>query len=67
MVEEELDETIYWLEIIILLEFLPAKLLGDLLKEGNELFLIITRAIKTSKENEEKEKYRKQETKSVNP
>lgn len=52
MVEEELDETIYWLEIIIQLELMKRELLTDLYNEAKELFTIISRSIKTSKQNE---------------
>ena len=37
MVEEELDETIYWLELIIQSELIREDLLKDLIKENNEL------------------------------
>jgi four helix bundle protein len=60
MVEEELDETVYWLEIITLLELIKQELLKDLYNEAKELFSIISRSIKTSKQNE-------QINKSVNP
>ena len=49
MVEEELDETIYWIELIIESGLLKAKLLDDLLKENNELLKIIVSSIVTMK------------------
>ncbi len=47
IVEEELDETIYWMEDIIILELIEPRLLDDLMKEGKELFAIIVQSIKT--------------------
>lgn len=49
MVEEELDETIYWIELIIESGLMKAKLLDDLLKENNELLKIIVCSIVTMK------------------
>ena len=49
MVEEELDETIYWLELIIQSELIKENLLKDLIKENNELFKIIVSSITTMK------------------
>ena len=49
MVEEELDETIYWIELIIESGLMKAKLLDDLLKENNELLKIIISSITTMK------------------
>jgi len=45
MVEEELDETIYWLELIIESDLIKADLLDDLIKENQELFKIIVSSI----------------------
>ncbi len=49
MVEEELDETQYWLEMIVAL--LPEKrtVAGILWKEADELLSIIVAAIKTKR------------------
>ena len=49
IVEEELDETIYWIELIIESGLMKAKLLDDLLKENNELLKIIVSSIITIK------------------
>jgi four helix bundle protein len=49
MVEEELDETLYWLEIIVESGLLKANLLDDLIKENQELFRIIVSSISTMK------------------
>ena len=47
MVEEELDETIYWLELIKELELVNPEKLSDLYQENKELLMIVVKAIKT--------------------
>lgn len=49
IVEEESDESLFWLEFITELKFIDNKLLENLLKEANELVAIFTAAVKTSK------------------
>lgn len=49
MVEEELDETLYWIEIIIDSELIKSNLLDDVIKENQELFKIIASTIVTMK------------------
>ena len=49
MVEEELDETLYWMELIVESGLLKANLLDDLIKENQELFKIIVSSILTMK------------------
>ncbi len=51
IVEEESDESLFWLEFIEDLELIQKKLLKDLIKEANELVSIFTAALKTSKSN----------------
>lgn len=50
MVEEELDETIYWLELIRDEELVKPDLLENLLKENDELIKIIVSSIKTMRQ-----------------
>lgn len=50
IVEEELDETIYWLEPLVETGILSEGKLKPLKNEAEELFKIITRSIKTSKQ-----------------
>ena len=52
IVEEELDETEYWLEIIEEMGFLSADQLKELKKEVNELLAIIVKSLVTSKTNQ---------------
>lgn len=47
MVEEELDETLYWLELIMELELIKPDLLQDLHHENKELVSIIVKSIIT--------------------
>lgn len=49
MVEEELDETLYWLELIIESGLIKEELLKDLMNENHELLKIIVSSIKTMK------------------
>lgn len=56
MVEEELDETLYWLELIIESGLIKANLIDDLIKENQELFRIIVSSINTMKKKINKQK-----------
>ena len=47
MVEEELDETLRWLELIIDGGVMPAERMRDLVQENKELVSIVTKAIVT--------------------
>jgi len=52
IVEEELDETDYWLRMIEDMEFLPVERLKELKIEVNELLCIIVKSLKTAKTNQ---------------
>ena len=49
MVEEELDETLYWLELIVESGLIKVELINDLMQENIELFKIIVSSINTMK------------------
>ena len=49
MVEEELDETCHWLEIIMRSEIMPSTRLQPLYQESKELLSIIVKSIVTTK------------------
>lgn len=49
MVEEELDETLYWLELLVESGIVKANLIDELMKENLELFKIIVSSITTMK------------------
>ena len=51
---KELDETAYWLELLVDGEIVPAAKLGDLQKETDELIAIFVSSINTSKRNNPK-------------
>lgn len=55
MVEEELDETIHWLEIIAESEMISANKLLGLQQEAHELYKIIVSSIVTTRNRLAKE------------
>ena len=56
IVEEESDESLFWLELIVESELLDKKRLTKLLKEADELTAIFTASGKTAKQNNQKSK-----------
>jgi four helix bundle protein len=51
IVEEEVDETLYWLEMLTKSGLLKAERLADLTKEADELIAIISASRKTARRN----------------
>jgi four helix bundle protein len=51
IVEEEADETLFWLELINEMGIMDNILLDSLMKENNEIISIIVSSIKTAKGN----------------
>jgi len=51
IVEEEADETLFWLELIDEMKILDNSLLDPLMKENDEIVAIIVASIKTSRKN----------------
>jgi four helix bundle protein len=49
IVEEECDETVYWMEVIVALRLLKRTRLAELLAEGNELTAIVVSSINTAR------------------
>ena len=49
IVEEELDESLYWMELLIEAKIISESLLQELMSEGDELLSIVVSSIKTSK------------------
>jgi four helix bundle protein len=47
IVEEEADETVYWLEMLVDAEIVPGPRLGDLIAEVNEIVAMTVASIKT--------------------
>ena len=53
IVEEEADESVYWMELIVESEMLPNGRLKDLLNEGNEIVAMIVASIRTARKKGE--------------
>lgn len=49
IVEEEADETLFWLELIREMKILEGRLVGSLMKENDELISIIVSSITTAR------------------
>ena len=50
IVEEEADESIYWIRLLVESEIVREQLLADLIDEANQIVAIIVSAIKTIKQ-----------------
>ncbi len=51
IVEEEADESLYWLELIVEADLMPEKLVHELLLEANELTAIFVATGRSAKKN----------------
>lgn len=49
LVEEEADETVFWIELLVETKLMPAARLKDLMGEANEILAIVVSSIKTAK------------------
>jgi four helix bundle protein len=58
IVEEECDETLFWLELIVEANLLKKEILIDLIKEADELTAIFTASGKTARQNNPPSKIR---------
>ncbi len=58
VVEEECDETLFWLEMILEANLLNKEKLEKVIKEANELTAIFTASGKTAKQNNPKSEIR---------
>ena len=54
VVEEEADETLYWLELLVETELMPKARLGALIQEADELTAIFTASSSTARQNRDK-------------
>ncbi|MEO8147369.1 MAG: four helix bundle protein [Bacteroidia bacterium] len=63
IVEEEADETLFWLEFIEEAGLLKKSLLSNLHTESNELVAIFTASLKTLKSKDKKQDSKKQDSK----
>jgi four helix bundle protein len=51
IVEEECDESLFWMELLIESGIMTERKLGALLKEGSEILAIVVAALKTTRQN----------------
>jgi four helix bundle protein len=49
IVEEESDELLFWMELLVESGIMPAKLLGPLMQEANELLSITVASLRTTR------------------
>jgi four helix bundle protein len=49
IVEEEGDESLFWMELLVEAGITPQQKLGDLMKEGDEIVSIVVAALKTTR------------------
>src|SRR5262249_16120819 len=56
IVEEEADETLYWIELLIEARFLPAQRCAELLDELNQILAMTVASQKTLRRNKTKSK-----------
>jgi four helix bundle protein len=49
IVEEEADESVYWMELLIESQIVRADLLQNLLKEANEILAVVVASIRTAR------------------
>jgi four helix bundle protein len=54
IVEEECDESLYWVDVLIELGFVSGKRVEELRKEANEIIAITVSSIKTARKNARK-------------
>lgn len=54
IVEEECDESLFWLELILDSHLIKKEILHDIIKEANELTAIFTASGKTARQNSRK-------------
>jgi four helix bundle protein len=55
IVEEEIDESIYWMELLIGADLVPEAKLSDLMSEADELAAITVASIRTARRNSRKQ------------
>ncbi|MCH8242964.1 MAG: four helix bundle protein [Planctomycetes bacterium] len=51
IVEEECDESVFWMEMLVDAELIPSSRLENLIQEANEILAIIVTSINTSRRN----------------
>ncbi len=56
IVEEETDETIFWMEILVEAGIMKKDLLSDLMEEANQILAIVIKSKITTKQNQKNNK-----------
>jgi four helix bundle protein len=56
VVEEEADESAYWMELLVEADLIRQKLMSDLLVEANAILAMVVASIKTSRRNSQRAK-----------
>jgi four helix bundle protein len=51
IVEEECDETLYWLEMLVELQLINADRSNELRAEGNEILALVVASVRTARGN----------------
>lgn len=59
IVEEEADESVYWMELIVESGIIPRERLGDLIQEANEILAMVVASIRTSRVGAQKSNSRR--------
>lgn len=54
IVEEESDESIFWMEMLVRAEIVKQNKLNDLMKEGNEIVAMVVSSKKTARSHAKK-------------
>ncbi len=63
IVEEEADETLYWLELLVEAGLVPETRLSDLMQETDEIVAMIVSSIKTLRQRQRTEQSRRRKSK----
>jgi four helix bundle protein len=53
ILEEECDESVYWIEVLLELGLIPEKRTKELQREANEIFAVTVSSIKTARKGKE--------------
>jgi four helix bundle protein len=67
IVEEEADETLYWLELLIEAEVVPRTRLEPLMKETSEILAMTVASIKTLRLSANRREMRQDRSRNLNP
>jgi four helix bundle protein len=52
IIEEECDETVYWIEVLVELGLLPEKRTSALQQQANEILAVTVSSIKTARKHQ---------------